>query len=67
MTTFTVRYHNEDGTWWAELQQEDGFTAAGASLAEVSARMTVLLMDLLPAQVDLMDLPRNPSLSGDAS
>lgn len=35
MRLINVEYHHEDGSWWAESSDVQGFTAAGATFAEV--------------------------------
>jgi len=40
MRSITVTYHREDGSWWAESPEIEGFTAAGDSFTEVRELVT---------------------------
>ena len=37
MRNVQVQYHREDGSWWADSQDVDGFYAVGASFDETRA------------------------------
>ena len=39
MTIIRVNYHHEDGTWWADSPDVEGWVAGGETLAEARAQV----------------------------
>lgn len=55
MSAVTVRYYQEPEGWWAETDAIPTFSAAGASYAEVHARVLSSLPDLLDRTVEIYE------------
>ncbi len=55
MRSVTVRYHQEDGAWWAETDDLKTFSAAGDSYEEVRDRVRTALPELLGCPVELYE------------
>lgn len=59
MNQVTVTYHHEEGQWWAEALELEGFTVVGRSFAEVqqlvSEGVAFYLNDAPFSLVELLD------------
>jgi hypothetical protein len=57
MSTVTVVYHHEEGSWWAESDDLPGFSAVGSSFDEVERLVREAVHDesVIPAPVDLVE------------
>jgi predicted RNase H-like HicB family nuclease len=66
----TVRYHDDDGCYWAESPEVPGFTAAGDDLADVRKRVFAALRDIVGAEADVTEiisgLPAMPAAANSA-
>jgi len=59
VTAIAVKYHHEEGSWWAESDDVPGFSAVGASLAEVREQVR----EGLPFHLDVGSVDLRESLA----
>jgi predicted RNase H-like HicB family nuclease len=62
MRTVHVIYHYEEGSWWAESPDVIGWSAAGATFAEISANVAEGLEFFLDERVQVVEM-----ITGDAA
>lgn len=55
MTTIRVTYHHEDGAWWADSSDLDGWYAGGETLAEARAQVREGLAFYVDGDLDLFE------------